>query len=491
MLEAPTIPRPALKEREARRPASLIALLRDHPVISTGVALVVVSIGLIAFADTRPGYDPYGWLVWGHQTIHLNLDLGGAPSWKPLPWLFTVPYALFGKAELWLWFVTSVTVSLAGVVFAGRIAYRLTSRFTDRPYATIVAGVFAGLSVLGIKGEGLSQYMHYVLSAQSDPMIVTCCLAAIDCHLSKRHRWALALLTLASLGRPEAWPFLGLYTVWSWRAVPETRTFVAVCIVLIPALWFGIPVLSGNKPFVAGSLAQESPRALKHNKVFGTLGRFFSLQVIQYYVLALGAVMLAWIRRDRFTLILAGSAAVWVIVEVAFALHGWPALHRYMYEAAAVTIVLAGVGVGALLALPDRLPRVPIWAGGLVAVALGASLVPAAVARLRDESKDLYHERQRTRQINRLGIAVSQLGGPSRVLYCGTPATSVGFASVLAWDTGINVGYIDYMVHLKHAHPQTVVLFDPALHGWSIRPSHTLAAKVPTCRLMRTRTREH
>jgi hypothetical protein len=460
-------------------------------VISTGVALVVASIALILFADTRPGYDPYGWLVWGRQTLHLNLDLGGAPSWKPLPWLFTVPYALFGKAELWLWFVTSVAISLSGVVFAGRIAYRLTSTFTDRPYATIGAGLFAGLSILGIKGEGLSQYMHYVLSAQSDPMIVTCCLAAIDCHLSKRHRWAIALLTLASLGRPEAWPFLGLYAVWAWRSVPEMRRFVVFCIVLIPALWFGIPVLSGNKPFVAGSLAQQSPRALRHNKVFGTFGRFFSLQVLQYDFLALAAIAFAWIRRDRFTLILAACAAVWVIVEVAFAVHGWPALHRYMYEPEAVLIVLAGVAVGALLSLPDRFARVPLWASAVVVAAIVGSLAPAVYARLRDERKDLYHEHIRTRQLNRLATVITQLGGASKILYCGTPATDVGFASALAWNTGINVGYIDYMVHLKHAHPQTVVLFDPALHGWSVRPSHTAAAKVNTCRLLRTRTREH
>ena len=48
------------------------------------------------YARTRPGYDPYGWLVWGQLTIHLELDTNGAPSWKPLPYLFTVPYALFG-----------------------------------------------------------------------------------------------------------------------------------------------------------------------------------------------------------------------------------------------------------------------------------------------------------------------------------------------------------------------------------------------------------
>ena len=44
----------------------------------------------------EPGYDAYGWLVWGRQTLHWNLDTNGAPSWKPLTFLFALPYAPFG-----------------------------------------------------------------------------------------------------------------------------------------------------------------------------------------------------------------------------------------------------------------------------------------------------------------------------------------------------------------------------------------------------------
>ena len=36
------------------------------------------------------------------------LDTNAAPSWKPLPYLFTVPYALFGHYEMWLWMITAV-----------------------------------------------------------------------------------------------------------------------------------------------------------------------------------------------------------------------------------------------------------------------------------------------------------------------------------------------------------------------------------------------
>jgi hypothetical protein len=487
-----------------RRRATALALVRDHPTLSTTIGLVVLSIALIKIANTRPGYDPYGWLVWGHQTLHLNLDLGGAPSWKPMPYVFTVPFALFGKGELWLWFVTSVTISLSGLVFAGRIAYRLTGAATGRRYAPIVAAMFAAAGVLGIR-----DYMHYILSAQSDPMIVAMCLAAIDCYMSKRYRVAFVLLVLGALGRPEVWPFLGLLIVWAWFKQPSMRRLMVLGVVAIAFLWFGVPILSGQSPFVAGNLALNSPRALHQNQVSGTLDRFFDLHELVIQLLALLAVAVAAIRRERFTLIIAACAVVWVIVEIAFALHGWPALPRYIFEPAAVMVVLAGVAVGRVLAAPERLsaerlsqlpgalarwagnrsPRVPAWVGVLIVVALSASLVPAARSRLHDERKDLFHERARTRQINRLGPLIAQLGGVSHILYCGSPATQVAFQSIIAWNMNMNVGLVNYMPHQRKKHPQPIVLFQPAWHGWAVRPSHTVLAKVPACRGLRAKTR--
>ena len=152
------------------------------------LGVVVLSGIVILITGTRPGYDPYGWLDWGYQTLHGSLNLGGAPSWKPFTYLFDVPYSLFGHYALWLWMLTAVSMSLAGALFGGRIAYRLTAQQAgeDGPrWPPLVAAVFAGAFVLGIQ-----QYFHYLLSVQSDPMLVTVCLAAIDCFLSGRLRWA-------------------------------------------------------------------------------------------------------------------------------------------------------------------------------------------------------------------------------------------------------------------------------------------------------------
>src|SRR5579875_624824 len=146
------------------------------------VALVGFSAALVRWAYTRPGYDPYGWLVWGYQTLHGTLNLGGAPSWKPMPWLFTVPYALFGHFDLWLWMTTAVAMALAGVIFAGRIVFRIVDGGGRHRWPAILAAVLAGIMILSIQDNQGYSYWHYFLSAQSDPPLASLCLVLRGAH---------------------------------------------------------------------------------------------------------------------------------------------------------------------------------------------------------------------------------------------------------------------------------------------------------------------
>ncbi|MGI8571775.1 MAG: hypothetical protein ACR2L9_03995 [Solirubrobacteraceae bacterium] len=435
---------------------------------AAALAVLLVSTVIVLWARTRPGFDPYGWLVWGHQTLAGNLNTNAAPSWKPLPYVFTAPYALFGHYELWLWMITSVAVSLSGMVFAGRIAYRLTAETSQRRYAALAAGLFAAIAMLGING-----YPHYILSAQSDPMIVALCLAAIDSHLSGRPRLAFALGVLGSLGRPEMWPFLGLYTIWCWRAVPSMRRFVAGGLLVMLVMWFGIPALTSRTPFVAASNALGSGRALHSNKALGTIGRFLALHEPAVELLALLAVVLAVLRRERVTLMLAGGVVVWVIVEIGFALHGWPGLGRYMFEAAGVTVVLAGVAVGRLLGDPPGLTNLAALAGvAIVVVAIG-SLVPAAASRARAERADLRVQRVRTTQINRLTGVVNQRGGPAGLQVCGEPLTRLEYQTILAWTLHLNVASVGFKYAPAIARGRPIVLFTPVgRSGWEVQALH-------------------
>ena len=366
------------------------------------LALLAISTVIVLLARVRPGYDPYGWLVWGKLSLHWKLETDGAPSWKPLPYLFTLPYALVGHYALWLWMITAVAVSLSGAVFAWRIAFRLVDASPERRYAAYAAGAVAAIGVLGIR-----DYTHFYLSSQSDPMIVALCLAAIDCHLCGRLRWSFWLWVLGALGRPEVWPFLAFYTVWLWRRDPAQRRMIIAGIVAIPLLWFGIPGLTARSPFVAGDNALGSVRALHENKIWGTVDRFLDLHELPIWLASLAAVAFAVIRRQRFVLILAAGAVVWVLVEIAFVLHGWPGVPRYLFEPVAIACVLAGIAVGRVIldvppllarVVPRVSPSVIGWATGVLVLLFLATWAPGAHSRLRIEKADLVHERARARE---------------------------------------------------------------------------------------------
>jgi hypothetical protein len=495
-LEAPTIPETAAAEqafpREAE-PWTLRAYVSEHPGVSTGAVLLVISALLVVWARTRPSYDAFGWMVWGYQTLHLSLDLGGAPSWKPVPFLFTVPFALFGHYQLWLWMLTACAVALAGPVFGARIAFRLSGggdRGSDpaelqglQRYAPYAAAFVAGAAVLGIE-----DYLHYILSSQSDPMLVTFTLAALDMGLLGRYRWALVFAVLTGLGRPEVWPFLGLFMLWCWFKQPRMRWMIVAGVVLIAFMWFGIPTITNGRPDVAGQLAKGSPRQLKSNQFVGTIKRFHEMQYLPIWIAAALAVLLAAIRRNWIVLALGVGVVAWMFVEIAFAYHGWPALPRYMFEAAGVVAVLAGVAIGWLLRdVPHIVRGAPAWAGVVIAAVLVVAMLPGARHRLRVEHADLIHEHARTHQISLLASVTNALGGSRHVLNCGQPVTDVGYVSALAWlyheDVGSIGGLQQHVEAAELANPAIPkVIFKPGSRGgWDVRPWHTRPAQVARC----------
>jgi hypothetical protein len=435
--------------------------------VLVSVVVLALSTAIVVWARTRPGFDPFGWLVWGRQTVAGALNTNAAPSWKPLPYLFTLPYGVFGHAQLWLWMITAVAVALSGVVFAARIAYRLTAAPAGRRYAAVVAGAFAGITLLGIR-----DYWHYILSAQSDPMIVALCLAAIDAHLCRRPRLAYGLGCLAALGRPEVWPFLAVYAVWLWLRRPEARWIVAAGVGVLVLLWFGIPALTSRSAFVAGTNALGSGRALHGHKITGTIDRFLDMHETALELAALLSVVLAAVRRDRVALALAVGVVAWVVVEIAFALHGWPGLTRYMFEAGAVMVVIAGAGIGRLLAEPPRLTAPAGLVGAALTVAVIAGLLPAAVSRARTERRDLRAQRARTTEINRLEATINRLGGAARINRCGEPVVLLEYQTILAWTLHINVARIGWKLAPALRSGRPLVVFTPRPHGWRVRTVH-------------------
>jgi hypothetical protein len=431
------------------------------------LGVVLVSAIVLHWANTRPGYDPYGWLDWGYHTLHGSLNLGGAPSWKPFTFVFTVVYSLFGHWALYLWMLTAVSISLSGAVFGGRIAYRLTATEGGPAWVAFAAGAFGGAAVLGIQ-----EYFHYLMSAQSDSMLVSVCLAAIDMYLCGRLRWAFWLGVLAGWGRPEVWPFLAVYGIYLIRRHPNMRKDVIGGAVLTLFFWFGVPTITNGRPNIAGQLALRSPRECTTGKITCTISRFAALDYIVLELAALLVLVLALLRRNWTVVTLAGMAVGWVVIEIAFVLHGFPGVPRYLFEPAGLTAVLAGICFGWLLLDAKRYWRVlPSWAGIPLALVLLVVMVPKGIATARAEHKDINHERDRTKEINKLGALVAALG-PERIQACGWPVLNVEYVSIMAWYLHRNTGVIGYRPKIELAKKRPDVLFTSLPNGWSVNPNH-------------------
>ena len=466
---------------------------RAAPWVLVAAAAIAGAIGFVAATGMRPGYDPFGWMVWGHQVLYGSLNTSGAPSWKPLTFLFTLPYALFGHTQVWLWSVTSVTGTIAAGVFAGRVAYRLTGPvLPSRRFAPFVAGVFAGVAVMGIQ-----TWPHLVLIANSDPLVVALLLAAIDAHLGGHPRWAFAALVLASLDRPESWAFAGCYGIWLFWTDRRARIAVPLALLLIPAVWFVVPGLTSKSWFSAGDLALNQQTAIHGSKIVGVLRRWRNLYELPMQLAFLAGVAVAIWRRDRRVLGVAATALVWVIVEIAFALHGWSAASRYLIEPAAVCIVVAAALVGQLLGgapwvselrAPSWMAPALRWGGPVLVVVLGVSLIGSARLRVHDWRYDLPLAHASGRQNRRLVAVVDRLGGGAVIRSCGRPATIPGTQSTLAWAVGLNVGNVSNHIGRAINKGLPVVAFTPHDHGWHVRVYNQPAAQQARCARLKTNT---
>lgn len=462
---------PSLLRRAAAR-------ITRHPWILASAALIGASVAFVVVTGIRPEFDTYGWLVWGRQAAHLALNTNSAPSWKPLTFLFTFPYALAGNGALWLWMVTAVAAAFAGIFLAGRIAYRLTGRYTERRYARMVAAAFAAFGVLA-----LGDYWHYILISASDPMVVALCLAAIDCHLSGRSKLTWLALVLASLGRPEVWPAAAFYALWKWRGVPSMRVPIAAGVVVIPALWFGIAALTSPSWSIAADIATESTTGLQRHGPAGVLQGFWHLYDLPMKVAVVLALVLAVARRDRTSLLLAGAAVSWVLVELGFALHGWTGAARYTFEPAAVLVVLGGAAIGQVVGAGSRRVWPLRWAAlaGIVA-ALVAALISPTETRVRLAGNEIgFLAHTWTQQIDRLNTVIAKDGGPKRVLACGQPVTEVAFQTILGWQIGKNVADVGWDPRASIANGKPIVLFEPQGAGWKVQPIHIPVATRARC----------
>lgn len=396
------------------------------------MALAALSAAVL---PTVPSYDPWSWIVWGREVSdpHLSFLVSGGPSWKPLPFVFTTVWGLFGGAAPTLWVITARVGGLLGLVFA----WRLASRLLGGGWAGALAG---GVAVVGVV---LTQdWLYYWLRGTSEVVLIACSLGALDRLLAGRRAQAFGLAVGASLIRPEWWPFVILYAAYLWFRDPSWRSLkmraaLLIGLLLIPFLWFVPPYVASGQAFLAATHAAAYNGHLGPNRLRAVIGRAVDLQVLPALIAAVIAVAIGWWReRDRLLVALGAGVIAWWMVVIGMTLDGYPGLERFFLPAAALICVLGGVGVVRLgLLAGDLLTRRRALVTAAVAVVLVAASVPFSAKRLSEARAAVPAANTAVRTLNHLDAIVAAVGGHRGVFPCQTSFAAVnhGVQTALAW----------------------------------------------------------
>lgn len=387
--------------------------------------LAVVCLGLAALSllgPSEPTYDPWAWLIWGREITHLDLDTLSGPSWKPLPVLFTTPFALLGDdVAPFLWLL----VARAGGLLAIAMAYRLAARF-----AGVAAGLIAGASLLLA-----DDFIRSFWRGNSEGLLVALCLWAVERHLDDRRADAFVLGFAAALLRPEVWPFFGLYGLWLMLAEPRRRVLVLACFVLNGVLWFAPEWWGSGDPLRAASRArQPNPDSAAFTahpflEVFHRSSSVLSLPILIGAVVALIAA--ARLRRFSVRLALGLVAAVLMVAVAGMTEAGFAGNLRYVALPAALVCVLGGVGWVELVRGVRGRFGVPA-AGGL-ALVLAAVAASFTLSDFRELRAGILSMRSEAHFYSTLQVAIAKVGGPERVKACGPVYTGPFQVQALAW----------------------------------------------------------
>ncbi|HEX7289508.1 MAG TPA: hypothetical protein VF250_00135, partial [Conexibacter sp.] len=425
---------------------------RLAPAPLAAAALVAVCLALAALtllAPSSPSYDPFAWIVWGRELMPgaggEPFGLAGGPSWKPLPVLFTTPFALAGDAAPALWLL----VARAGLLLALAGAFAAARRLGG-----LLAGVVAALALLL-----LADLVSLTWRGGSEPLLLAALLWAFERHLAGRRLVAFALGVAAALIRPELLLFLTLYAAWQWRGADvRHRMALAAGLGLVVLLWIGVPALAGD-PLAASTTARNpSTRTTAWSALRGDLG----LVLAPAWALAVAAVALD--RRAAAVRALALGAVAWLALLAAMAAAGYASPARYAMPAAACACVLAGVGAAALAA---RVRARAAPSGGDSAVVVGVSspgaasrrrvawsalallagvalAIPAAV-RIAELDDQVREGTAVARSHEQLRAVVTAAGGADALRRCalgGWVAVNHTSQSALAWELRSGLGHL-------------------------------------------------
>ena len=448
------------------------------------------------------GYDAWAWLVWGREVLHLDLNTAGGPSWKPLPVIATTVFAIFGGAAPTLWAILARASALFAVALAYRLGARLAGPVAGA-LAALALVLVPGWVDAFIRDTSEPLLVALLLWAverhladRRDQAFVLTALAA----LLRPEVWPFLLLYAAILWRAEpGWrrviAVIGLAVPVLWfggdllgsgdaltgggrartEAVQVDNAAEAVVETVALPVWLGalaaVALAVRANRSAAGSLGErllgpgargDDVRSLQRlltrlglpTVADGDFGPATEAMVRRYERVN-GLVVDGLVSRgqathiagrartgpqDLRTLLLLGAGALaWIALVFVLSALGYAGLGRFVFPAAAVLCVLAGVGVVRLVdAAPS--PRARLLAAGLIA----ALVLPFAIWALAGPAAAFDESSARTDSRRDLAAIVDQEGRDA-LLACGELGLMrIEGQSVLAWE--LDVPMVDVQV---------------------------------------------
>lgn len=308
------------------------------------MALLALVLAVVSLSwPSTPSYDPYSWLIWGRQILHGHLWIAGGSSWKPLPVIFTVPFALFGSAQPDLWLIVAragagltvlmsvkLTVRITwGLVSSSRVGELLREQSWPGRALAFAPVVLAGVAAL-ICTTFTPSYPGNMLLGYSEGVMVAAFLIAVERAWDGHHRQAFALGIIPCLDRPEVWPIWGLYGLWLiWTDRRAWRLVVGLGVLML-ALW-AVPQKVGG-----GSLLSLATHAQTNRSKASAANASFP-----FWTELSGKLWPLVVERLEGAALLLMACTSYLLVRAHAQLGGWrAALHRYP---AAVAASLCGL----------------------------------------------------------------------------------------------------------------------------------------------------
>jgi hypothetical protein len=423
---APPRPRLAVRPTFSARPLSMPWLILG--------CLAVGAASLLTLS--APTYDPFAWIVWGREILHLDLVTLEGPSWKPLPVLFTTPFALFGDdwaPSLWL------VVARAGGLLAFAMAFRLGTR---------LAGTWAGVIAL-FSLVLADEFIFNFARGNSEGLLVAFVLWAVEEHLNGRRSHAFLLGFAAALLRPEVWPFWGLYGLWlvyqAWDGRPPWREIALVggCGVLTLVLWF-VPEYLGSGDFLRAAERARDPNpdsaAFAAHPFVEVFRRSAAILSVPVYLGAVIATGIAIWRRDRVQVALAAMATILMVAVALMTEGGFAGNLRYVALPAALLCVLAGAGWVEVVRAAGR------W-GVPVAILLSLAAIPfvdADVQKLKEDREQTLYESNFYGP--NLEAVIAKAGGEAGIKQCGKVFSGPFQVPAVAWRLHLHTNEVEIYV---------------------------------------------